>query len=256
MKGKYFTVEIKPQFSPLTAGMHAAFSDGDVLFDWTPFDMPRGCSKLIGAHLEIRPRGNADVDPNIFALELLFSKSHTKVGSVPKAPGTLGPVNSAPATPTQINSNTEGFIGQIKIVAGDFAATDPLACASTAAPEGIIIEGDEKLRGGVGYNAFDKIYIAGIAGGAIDLRSLTRINAGDLDGPTYTVNGTDPRLHFAPGDTLYATASGGASQLITGTVSTLTNATTIVMSSAGVALSNTDFIYNVYPMRIVLAFEK
>jgi hypothetical protein len=250
MQSKYFTREIQPFITPLTAGQHAAFADGDILFDWTAFDIPRGSCRLIGAHVEIRPKGNANVDPNIFPLELVFAKSRNA-----KAPGSLGALNSPAATPGSIYSQTDTFLGHMPIVAGDFADTDPLACASAAAPLGMVFEGDMDVRGTVGYNAWDKIYVGGIAGGAIDLTSLTRINAGDLDGPTYTVNGTDPRLHFAQGDTLYATASGSAIQLVTGTILTMGD-TWIQMTSSGVALSNADFIYNAYPIRIVLTFEK
>ena len=34
MKGKYFTVEVKPVMTPATAGLTTTFGDGDVLFDF------------------------------------------------------------------------------------------------------------------------------------------------------------------------------------------------------------------------------
>lgn len=249
MQTKYFTVEVKPNITVLSAGQHAAYADGDILFDWTAFDVPRGSCKLLGAHLEIRPQGDSGATPNIFPLELVFAKSKTAT-----APVALGAINSAASANTNLHTQTEHFVGHLPIVAGDFAATDSLAYASKAAPEGMVFEGEPRSGAGKGPG-FNKLYVSGIAGGAIDFTSLTRINAGDLDGPTYTVNGTDPRLHLAVGDTLYATASGSAEQLIGGTVESMTDVL-INMTSTGVELSNTDFIYNLSPIRIILAFEK
>jgi hypothetical protein len=82
---KYFTVEVKPVMTPVNAGLNAAFADGDVLFDWTSFQVPRGASKLIGVTAEIRPKGDSGSTVNTFPFELLFAKTKDLV-----APSTLG----------------------------------------------------------------------------------------------------------------------------------------------------------------------
>ena len=101
MRHKYFTKEIKPTLAVVDAGMNAAFGDGDVLFDWTAFTVPSG-GKLIGAHVEIRPKGDSGATPNKFPLELLFATDNY---SHPNYPGTeatyaysLGTINAAPST--------------------------------------------------------------------------------------------------------------------------------------------------------------
>ena len=46
MKSKYFTVEVKPTIAASKQAL-AAFTDGDLLFDWTSFQIPRGPAKLV-----------------------------------------------------------------------------------------------------------------------------------------------------------------------------------------------------------------
>ena len=48
MKSKYFTVEVKPTIAASKQAL-AAFADGDLLFDWTSFQIPRGPAKLVNA---------------------------------------------------------------------------------------------------------------------------------------------------------------------------------------------------------------
>ncbi len=74
MTSKYFTVEVKPTIDTVAIGQHAAFANGDVLFDWMAFQVPRGPAKLIGVTAEIRPKGDAGSTVNKFPLELVFAK--------------------------------------------------------------------------------------------------------------------------------------------------------------------------------------
>ena len=260
MTSNYFNVEVKPVMTPVTAGLHSAFADGDVLFDWTSFEVPRGANRLIGAHVEMRPKGNANADPNQFPLELLFAKSKTVTaadGTVTynAAPSSLGALNSAATALTDISSQAGMYIGHVPIVAADVADIDSLAFASAAAPQGMVFEGELNTGSNVGY---DTLYVGGIAGGDIDFTSLTRINNGDLDGPTMTVNGTDPRLHIAVGDTVAVTTAADASiTKAMGEVASMTE-TSIVLTEAFTTADvvHTDFVYNTSPIRIILSFER
>ena len=58
--GKYFTVEVTPT---ITASRQAAnssvYSAGDILFDWTSFQMPRGAARLIGLTAVMRGKNGA-----------------------------------------------------------------------------------------------------------------------------------------------------------------------------------------------------
>jgi hypothetical protein len=250
MTSNYFNVEVKPVMTPVAAGLHAAFADGDVLFDWTAFEIPRGPARLIGVAAEIRPKGNANADPNIFPFELLFAKSKDLV-----APTTLGALNSAPAALTDIEGQVNRYIGHVPIVAADFGVTDQLAVASTSNDPSIVFQGEPNSGNTMGT---DTLYVAGIAGGDLDFTSLTRINNGDLDGPTMTVNGTDPRLHIAKGDTVAVTTAADTSVTkAMGVVDSMTS-NTIVLTEAFTTddVVHTDFVYNTSPIKLILSFEK
>ena len=248
--GKFFTVEVKPVMTPVNAGLNAAFGDGDVLFDWTAFDVPKGASKLIGVTAEIRPKGDSGSTVNTFAFELLFAKTKSLV-----APSTLGALNSAPAALSDIEGHVDRYIGHMPIVAGDFGVTDQLAVASADAPEGLVLEGEPESGTNVGY---DKLYIGGIAGGAFNFVSETLINNGDLDGPTMTTDGTDPRLFIAKGDTVaVCTDADNTATKAMGVVSSL-GATSIVLTEAFTTTDvvNNDIVYNTSPIKLILTFEK
>ena len=173
----------------------------------------------------------------------------TKTGA---APITLGTVNSVPTSAF----NPDRMISYIPIVSGDFAAElDSIAFAQATPKSPVVFEGEPATGTNVGY---DKYYVAGIAGAAIDFTSLTRINNGDLDGPTMTVSGTDPRLFLIPGDTVVVTTT--ADTTVTkamGVIDSLTD-TTIVLTEAFTTADvvHTDFVYNVSPITIKLHFEK
>ena len=250
MKSKYFTVEVKPVMTPVNAGLNAAFADGDVLFDWTSFQVPRGNSKLIGVTAEIRPKGDAGSTPNKFPFELLFAKTKSL-----SAPSTLGALNAAPAASAVLSTQADRFLGTMPIVAGDFADADQMAYASADAPNGMVLEGEPNSGDTVGT---DTLYIAGIAGGALDFRSGCLIDDGDLDGPTMTVKTIDPRLFILPGDTVaVATTADPTATKAMGVVSSLAS-TSIVLTEAFTTADvvHTDFVYNVSPITIKLHFEK
>ena len=248
--GKYFTVEVKPVMTPVAAGLHAAFGDGDVLFDWTAFDVPKGASKLIGGTAEIRPKGDSRATVNTFAFELLFAKTKSLV-----VPSTLGALNSAPAALGDIEGHVNIYIGHMPVVAGDFGVTDQLAVASADAPEGLVLQGEPDSGTNVGY---DKLYVGGIAGGAFNFVSGCTINAGDLDGPTMTVADVDPRLFIAIGDTVAVTTTADtAVTKAMGEVESMTS-TTVVLTEAFTTADvvDDDFVYNTSPIKLILTFEK
>ena len=250
MTSKYFTVEVKPVMTPVNAGLHVAFSDGDVLFDWTSFQVPRGANKLIGVTAEIRPKGDTGSTVNTFPFELLFAKTKSLV-----APSTLGALNAAPAALADIEGHVDRYIGHMPIVAGDFGVTDQLAVASADAPEGMVFEGEINSGDNVGY---DTLYVGGIAGGAFAFTSTCLIDNGDLDGPTMTVKDVDPRKFIAIGDTVaVATTADTTATKAMGIVSSL-GATSIVFTEAFTTADvvNEDIVYNTSPIKLILTFER
>ncbi len=270
MGSKYFTVEVKPDIPVVNAGQNAAFADGDVLFDWQHLQMPKGGGKLIGAHIEVRPKGDAGATPNKFPLELLFARqNHNHPDHIARHYiTTLGPVNAAPATfSAGITGVVDKFLGQVPIVAGDFAdSIDPIAVASTSDTNGIVLQqhpdfSDKWLRTSgatfppVGYSQF---FIAGIAGGAFNFVSETLINNGDLNGPIMTVSGTSPLLHIVPGDTVAVCTNedntvSKAMGVVESYQSTRINLTEAFTTAD---VMHTDIVYNKNPIRILLTFER
>tara|TARA_R100000544_G_scaffold37030_1_gene26839 strand:- start:36 stop:791 length:756 start_codon:yes stop_codon:yes gene_type:complete len=251
MKSKYFTVEVNPVIPNVAAGQHAAFADGDVLFNWHAFDIPRGPAKLLSVSCDIRPKGNGAADPNKFALELFFAKSRNN-GTDPTALGTVNSAVTVPAfSPNQI-------ISFVEVVAGDFADhLDSTTFSHTVPLAGTIFNGELKPEKGT-HVGFDRYYVAGMAGGDLDFTSLTRINNGDLNGPVMTVSGTDPRLFLSEGDTINVTTAAGTSvSKSMGVIKSMTS-TSITLEEAFTTgdVVHTDFVYNVAPITIRLHFEK
>ena len=265
MASKYFTTEIKPIITPVTAGLTTAFSDNDVLFDWTPFQIPRGGGRLIGAHVEIRPKGDTGATPNKFPLELLFARHNTNAINIDlkyDGPGGIGAINTAPANLANIERVVDHYVGQVPFIAADFAESiDPIAIASTSDTNGIVLQNHQNYynRGniGEGTSGDSRFYVAGIAGGAFAFTSTCLIDNGDLDGPTMTVKDVDPRLFITPGDTVaVATTANTAITKAMGVVASLTD-TTIVLTEAFTTADvvNEDIVYNTSPIRILLTFE-
>jgi len=252
MKSKYFTVEVKPVIPNVAAGQHAAFADGDVLFNWHAFDIPKGPAKLLGVSCDIRPKGNADADPNKFPLELFFAKSRNN-GTDPTALGTVNSTVTVPAfSPNQI-------ISFVKVVAGDFADhLDSTTFSHTVPLAGTIFSGELKPEQGT-HVGFDRYYVAGMAGGALDFTSGILINAGDLNGPVLTVDGVDPRLSLSVGDTIAVTTTADTSVAKSmGVIKSMADANTITLESAFTTgdVVNNDIVYNVAPITVRLHFEK
>jgi hypothetical protein len=250
--GKYFTVEVKPTIPNVAAGQHAAFANGDVLFDWMAFEIPKGAAKLIGVTAEIRPKGDAGSTVNKFAFELVFAKSKSLV-----APTTLGTVNSAPAASAILDGQADRIIGHLSIADGHFNSDmDQLAIATAAATEGMVLEGEPFSGNTVGT---DTLYVGGIAGDAFNFVSGCTINNGDLNGPVLTVADVDPRLFLAVGDTIAVTTTANTSVAKSmGVIKSMADANTITLESAFTTgdVTNDDFVYNVSPIRLVLTFEK
>ena len=69
--GKFYTVEVKPTIA--ASIQHAeAFASGELLFDWTEFEVPKGTVKLINTTIMIRPKGDAGPTANSFPGQLIF----------------------------------------------------------------------------------------------------------------------------------------------------------------------------------------
>ena len=251
MKDRYFTVEVKPTVTASKQHI-GVFTAGDVLFDWTEVQIPKGTSRCIGASMLVRPKGNATPTANNFGAELLFSKTNTQ---------TLGTING---TPDKVPSND--FLGLLEI---ETETSYPLSTlksttvgmagrASNTSTQANVLITPSQTGDNVG---FDKFYLGGLAGGAHFFTTIIRLNdaSGNMDvsvaGTTIATDGSsmDIRNHFIAGDILHA-----HDDAVIGTVASVTDATDLELTAnfTADALADDDFVYNIHPIRIILFFEK
>ena len=242
--GKYFTKTVKPV---VTASLQAGstMASGDVLFDWASFDIPRGSNKLIG--LTVLLRGTNGVRQEK-AIDFYFAKSIAGV-----APGSLGTL-SATADGARYQNH---LIGAAHIDTTDFKdSLDIMSVASTgygggnAQTPSMILEGDINTGTNVGY---DKIYIAALAGGALDFRSTVQVSTETATSTAaVVVKTTSALINFAVGDVLH-----DEDDLVIGTIKTVTDATNLVLEEncASVSAVNKD-LYNINPVTVIMNFER
>ena len=256
-RSKFFTVTVKPTIA--ASVQHAgAFSIGDLLFDWTAVDMPKGSARLINATVIVRPKGDSGPTTNDNALGLVFSSSNTVSlgtahGTVDNRPSNdyLGTLfyHASQYTPTTFNSTAVGNLG----FGGDKEVT--------GGP--IVLTPDPTTRTSGGY---DKLYIGGWAGdGNMDFSSINAIaedtDAEHADSKVITMDGTsmDVREHFIDGDVVHIGTSVGspAADSVIGTIASADSATQVTLDAVSeTALVDGDILYNINPIRIILQFER
>ena len=271
--GKYFNVTVKPTI--LASKLATVYSSGDIVFDWHAVDIPKGASRLIGVTAIIRQKHGTATNEHPFML--VYGKSINKV-----APTSLGTVNST--------ANGVGFynniIGKSTFIAKDYmsdfidngvqiASLQQGGADSERTQQ--VIECEPDSGANVGY---DKLYVAMLAEGAFDFTTAAEISrAVDVSEMSAAqlvnadIEGTDPRLCFAPGDIIHA-----ADDVVIGEIESMADANTITFKTDGSkTTSETDYtvpadlaawiaatgdladgdeLINVNPIKIILHFEK
>ena len=256
----FFTVEVKPIISTIKqAGNSSVYSAGDVLFDWTAFQIPRGAAKLIGMTVVFRGKNGAA--QTALDLDVFFAKTVDNV-----APLTMGSINSGATAKPSVSNHILGF-ARLDDAASfgengfDFFTVGMSGgAASPALPStNLVIQGEVDSGDGVGT---DEIYIGGITGGAYDFGTTVLARGGEIAGVTVveTDKGSDDdpnaELIFAPGDVLH-----GSTGAVLGTVASIAafgSSKQDITFTAGTAevLDDNEEIFNVSPIRIILSFEK
>jgi len=250
MAGKYFTVEVKPT---MTASLQhtTAMGGGDVLCDWTAFDIPKGGARLISVVAIVR--GTDGTPQTARDLEIYFAKS-SNGGST--APPTIGTINAT--------ADGVGFANQIVGVAKleNTAGTDwklhldNFSVASTghgAGPNQMsfgVLEGEPESGTNVGY---DKLYLAILTAGALDFTSgMTVDGTPATSQANLDVEDVSALTMLSPGDVIH-----DEDDRLMGTVKTITDANNVLMednlANAGV---NDKKLYVLNPIKLVLSFEK
>jgi hypothetical protein len=274
MINKYFN---SPVITPLVkaSAQHAAFAEGDIVFQWAPFDIPKGASRLLGATITTRHNKVAN---QAGTLDLLFAKDN----GTNSTPTQLGGGNALFGLVEFGRTDIVGFLpGKLADMAGEGVQATAANYQTSDVPSGIVLESDVRSGTNVGY---DRYYVAGLSSGALDLRGLVAIGPSEgvdisgSDGTFDIIDGTDPLTVFAVGDLLHAQDdiivgeieemntddilfkfSGETSTNHSGTYTVPANiAAWRIQNGAGAAgdLLENDILYNVFPIRITLHFEK
>ena len=242
MNTTYFNSSaIKPLV--LASAQNAAFADGDIVFDWTGFELPRGTSKLLGATIKIRSKGDAGSTVQPAGVDLLFAK-----GPAPDAtPTSLGTANGEVT-----NFASTDIVGAMPFAAADAFGLRTLYQSTVSSSE-LVLEPNGNSGGNVGV---DKFYVAGLAAGALDFVTTSNVDltAGALGTgqASLVVQTVDPRLFIAVGDVVH-----DEDDRLLGTIASFGSATAIVMAAnlANAAVDEKN-IYNINPIEITLHFQK
>ena len=260
----YFTVEVKPTIA--ASKQHAAaFAAGDVLFDWTSFEIPRGGANLIGVTALVRPKGDAGPTPNNFAMSLIFGRDGTNLHADLSSTSSIGNSNDVAFLTGKL---TNAILGSVEVDVADYVGPDTavstscLSVATTSPVGGVVLDSSYNTASSIGY---DKYYIAGIANGAFDFRSINAIaedtDAEHVDSKVITMDGTsmDVQEHFIDGDVVHIGTSVGspAADSLIGTVASADSTTQITLDAVSpTALVDGDILYNINPIRLILHFEQ
>ena len=208
--------------------------------------------------MEVRPKADASATVNELDLELLFAKAgkHT-VAPFGKfnldAPTSLGTSNSAPTADVNLSNHVIGFIPN-----GSWTAfeqhLDSTAYTQCREDKCSIFFNNTSPRPNAGYDTY---YIGGICKGAFDFRSGILLNGAVTSGSTLTVDGVDPRLALAVGDTIAVTATADTSvSRSVGVIKSMPDANTIICEDDGFILADNDIVYNVAPITFRFHFEQ
>ena len=272
--GKFFTVEVLGDIvngdvsnvQNANKG-HLDISAGDVLFDWTPVDVPKGTNMLRSIIMTVNGEDASSHGTGLSGYQLLFAKSNNG-----NAPDSLGAVNSAYG-----NEDTP----DLRSLAVGTVVIDPTAHSVPRYANGHMynlnmdhsLRGDDDLEqngGGLpivmtlepdsGTNVgFDKLYVACILDeNARGFHTGVVVN-GAITSDTedvITVDGVDANRIFSVGDTVYLHDVDTA----LGTVKSINDAGTRITLNAAIAggtdLADDDELINANPIRITLGFER
>ena len=250
----YFVKTLKPTM-PIATQIQSdktdlAFSQGDILWDWFAFDVPRGANKLESVTAIIR--GNGGSPQTARDIQLWFGKSN----SDGTAPGSLGTGNATINGHDHFNN----ILGRHLIDAGEYAlyhdwisfVTTGFGGANQNQPN-LILQGDINSGRDVG---FDKLYMAGVTGASNTFNFSTGVLLNDADnvaeGDTALVtDGTDADKVFSPGDVILKHDS----DTVVGTVKSVGPNLITLESGSGVAITDDDELMNQSPITIILGFS-
>tara|TARA_R100001510_G_C7643274_1_gene200803 strand:+ start:67 stop:819 length:753 start_codon:yes stop_codon:yes gene_type:complete len=249
--GKYFSTRIKPTL-PVAGQIESdksdlVFSGGDLMFDWTVFEIPRGTARLID--VTIMMRGGQTVK----GMDLFFAKTDPDGTTKPNSLGTV----NATADGTGYFRN---LIGAVHIASSVFKEDlDHMTIGTmghgggTGQTPSLVLEGVGSSGTNVG---FDKLYVAGTVSASSGYNFSTGVLANGAvsagAASNFDVDGVSALNFFDVGDTVHVHDSDTA----IGTIQSLTATNIVLDAVTGVAIADDDEIINASPIELILSFEK
>mgnify|MGYP003123442799 CR=1 FL=1 len=259
MHGKYYlTEEIKPLIDTLG---NVAFTQDDVLFDWTAFNIPKGTAAIRSFMFKVAGTNGVAQTQNF---DVFFAKSINGV-----APPTLGAANdakdaihTASARPYilahhGVDASLLEDVGNGLIAYNVLGNGKPEDGFSQFAMP-IIVEGE---AGHCSVEGYQTIYVAALAHGAFDFGTAVALNQSGHQAIStapvdLVVTGTDADDVFAIGDDLIAfVAADGSTPRLIGTVTSIPDADSIVVDAVAAAFAHTTEICNRSPITMRFGFE-
>ena len=254
----YFLKTIKPILSVGTiiqsSKTDLAFAQGDLMWDWHAFDVPKGACKLESATIIVR--GNDGSPQTARDLQLWFARGSTNNFDLTKVPGSLGTGNATVNGHDHFNN----ILGRHLIDVGEFAlyhdwinfATSGFGGANQTQPN-LVLQGVPESGTNVGY---DKLYIAGVTGASNTWNFSTGVLLNDGDdiaaGDTALVtDGTDADKVFSPGDIILKHDSDA----VVGTVKSVTANLITLESGSGITITDDDELVHQSPVTVLLGFS-
>ena len=269
---KYHLVTVTPDFDA-GAATGSAYSDNDILFTWTPFNIPQGTVEL--KSIFATWPGTNGATGNVHDFSLYFAKSINN-----EAPASFGTIHAAP-TVVLSNAFRRNLLGWVYLDVSDGAEAHLGGGAITSynifnynsdsgaisGQPNIFLQGDSvPFAGDSNYNAtpegYQTIWVAGIAHGAFDFGTDIQLNqvghqAAATAATTITIEqgGATAGVanqSFQKGDTLIG-ATGGPTMVITDMVSG--TATSLIVKTISEQIDNNEELVLQYPLRLDLGFE-
>ena len=279
MINKNFTVDVKPDIVNGTianiigsAKAKVDIGNNDIVFDWTPVDVPAVCSKLTNISMIVNGENGAS-SGSTTPYQFIFAKSVNG-----NAPTSLGTIGAAVTAGYDLPSHILGFANIVY-------KADVLATV-TIWPWGVIYNVNEASGShSAGHDAnneeieesnyqpglpivcgldhlssspkgFGKLYIAGIHKGAREYGTnvLANYASGAPSADTTTtvvVDTTDARKLFQVGDTVHLHDQNAA----LGTVKSVSQNAIELNANNVQAIANNDELINANPFKIKLGFE-
>ena len=257
--GKFFNVDVNPDIvdGDISEANGTDINAGDILFDWTAVDVPKGGSMLRSITAFVNAEDGAYAAGSLTDIELVFARSVNGV-----VPPTMGATN---AVQTGCGALRHHWVGGARLEST--AATGTLSkltfgvgfINSSTNPTGyglpLVIDLEPISGTNVGY---DKLYVAGFQVSARNLGTAVLANgavdASAAQSTTVIVDGVDARKIFSVGDQVYVF------DLDTPIPGTLTKVEELLLTfseaNTTVDITNNDELINANPIKFKFGFEK